>query len=91
MPTSTCPTSPPAAAAEQGGFAARIMSKYGWTKGTGLHAGGEGITTALRVQVERRRRRADADGGGFAEPGGRGAHHCAQGAAAAVLREWRRR
>jgi splicing factor 45 len=54
------------------GFAARIMSKYGWTKGSGLGAEGAGITTALRVQVEKRRRRADADGGGFAEPGGRG-------------------
>jgi splicing factor 45 len=54
------------------GFAARIMSKYGWTKGSGLGAEGDGITTALRVQVEKRRRKADADGGGFAEPGGRG-------------------
>ena len=62
----------PPAPPSRSGFAARIMSKYGWTKGSGLGAGGDGITTALRVQVERRRRRADAEGGGFAEPGGRG-------------------
>ncbi|KAL1842149.1 hypothetical protein VTJ49DRAFT_5922 [Mycothermus thermophilus] len=53
-------------------FAQRLMAKYGWTRGSGLGANGSGITTALRVQVERRTRRPDAEGGGFAEPGGRG-------------------
>lgn len=56
----------------QAGFAERLMSKYGWSRGTGLGADSDGITSALRVQVEKRRRRPDADGGGFAEPGGRG-------------------
>jgi len=56
----------------QAGFAQRLMAKYGWTKGSGLGAGETGMTTALRVQVEKRRRRPDAEGGGFAEPGGRG-------------------
>ena len=56
----------------QAGFAERLMSKYGWTRGSGLGTGEAGITSALRVQVEKRRRRPDAEGGGFAEPGGRG-------------------
>lgn len=48
------------------------MSKYGWRKGTGLGSDESGITSALSVQVEKRRRRADADGGGFADPSSRG-------------------
>lgn len=56
----------------QAGFAQRLMAKYGWTKGSGLGADEGGITSALRVQMERRRRRADAEGGGWAEPGGKG-------------------
>ena len=48
------------------------MSKYGWTKGSGLGADESGITKALSIQVEKRRRKADADGGGWAEPGGKG-------------------
>lgn len=56
----------------QAGFAQRLMSKYGWTAGSGLGASSSGILNPLQVKVEKRRRRPDAEGGGFAEPGGRG-------------------
>lgn len=56
----------------QKGFAQRLMAKYGWTKGSGLGASSSGITSALRVQVEKRKRRPDAEGGGFATPAGMG-------------------
>jgi splicing factor 45 len=62
----------PSALPSRKGFAARIMNKYGWSAGTGLGASESGITSALSVQVSKRRRRPDAEGGGFAEPGGRG-------------------
>ncbi|OAA33371.1 D111/G-patch protein [Moelleriella libera RCEF 2490] len=56
----------------QAGFAQRLMGKYGWTKGSGLGANESGIVNPLRVQMEKRRKKADADGGGWAEPGGKG-------------------
>lgn len=56
----------------QKGFAERLMTKYGWTKGTGLGASGTGIVNPLRVQVEKRKQKSDAEGGGFVGPGGKG-------------------
>lgn len=55
----------------QKGFAQRLMSKYGWTKGSALGATESGIATPLRVQVEKRKKRSDAEGGGWAEPAAR--------------------
>ena len=56
----------------QKGFAERLMSKYGWTKGSGLGASGAGIVNPLRVQVEKQKKKPDSEGGGFVGPGGRG-------------------
>lgn len=56
----------------QKGFAQRLMSKYGWTAGSGLGAESSGIINPLSVQVSKRRKKPDSEGGGFAEPGSRG-------------------
>ncbi|KAL8813375.1 MAG: hypothetical protein Q9223_000709 [Gallowayella weberi] len=56
----------------QKGFAERLMSKYGWTKGSGLGVSGSGIVNPLRVQVEKQKKKPDSEGGGFVGPGGKG-------------------
>ena len=56
----------------QKGFAERLMSKYGWSRGSGLGASGSGITAPLRVQVEKQKKKPDSEGGGFVGPGGMG-------------------
>jgi len=48
------------------------MSMYGWSKGSGLGANGTGIVNPLSVKVEKRKKKSDAEGGGFREPAGRG-------------------
>ncbi|KAI9657536.1 MAG: hypothetical protein M1831_004152 [Alyxoria varia] len=56
----------------QKGFAQRLLSKYGWSKGSGLGATGTGIATPLAVQVEKRKKKADAEGGGLVGSGSKG-------------------
>jgi splicing factor 45 len=46
----------------QKGFAQRMMQKYGWTKGSGLGAEGSGITTALKVKVEKSKKYTNEEG-----------------------------
>ncbi|KAK2062195.1 G-patch domain-containing protein [Colletotrichum caudatum] len=65
------PPAPRSSRPGQVGFAQRLMSKYGWTKGSGLGADESGIVNPLRVQVEKRKKRSDAEGGGWAEPANR--------------------
>lgn len=56
----------------QKGFAERLLSKYGWTKGSGLGATGSGIVKPLQVKVDKQKKRPDSEGGGFVTPAGRG-------------------
>ncbi|TKA79888.1 hypothetical protein B0A55_03658 [Friedmanniomyces simplex] len=57
----------------QKGFAERLLKKYGWEKGKGLGAqGNEGITTAVVAKAEKRKKFADAEGGGWAKPANMG-------------------
>ncbi|KAF2863974.1 hypothetical protein K470DRAFT_279825 [Piedraia hortae CBS 480.64] len=52
----------------QKGFAERLLKKYGWEKGQGLGAQGEGITTAIVAKAEKRKKLAGSEGGGYAAP-----------------------
>lgn len=56
----------------QKGFAQRILEKQGWQKGQGLGAKGQGITTAIVAQAQKRKKRPDAEGGGWAVPANMG-------------------
>jgi splicing factor 45 len=52
----------------QAGFAQRLLSKYGWTKGSGLGARGTGIINPLYTKADKRKKKSDAEGGGFTTP-----------------------
>ena len=52
----------------QTGFAERMMAKMGWTKGSGLGAEGSGMVAPLRVQMDKRKKKSDAEGGGYRAP-----------------------
>ena len=56
----------------QSGFAERLLSKYGWSKGQGLGAQGTGIINPLYAKADKRKKKSDAEGGGFATPAATG-------------------
>jgi splicing factor 45 len=44
------------------------MSKYGWSQGSGLGAQGTGIINPLYAKADKRKKKSDAEGGGFVTP-----------------------
>ncbi|KAK4224726.1 hypothetical protein QBC38DRAFT_484842 [Podospora fimiseda] len=71
VPDSSSSLQPPEKARGKA-YAQKLMSKYGWTAGKGLGASNSGITSALRVETIKRRKKPDSEGGGYADPKGLG-------------------
>ncbi|KAF2160396.1 hypothetical protein M409DRAFT_60086 [Zasmidium cellare ATCC 36951] len=63
---------PQSKAPGQAGFAQRVMERMGYEKGKGLGASGEGITSALSVKADKRKKKPDAQGGGYVAPAAMG-------------------
>ena len=62
------PDAPRSSRPGQAGFAERLLSKYGWTKGSGLGAQGTGIINPLYAKVDKRKKKPDSEGGGYVTP-----------------------
>lgn len=56
----------------QKGAAMRMMQKMGWVEGKGLGKDNTGITTILQHKAEKRKKKSDAEGGGWAAPAAMG-------------------
>lgn len=61
LSTDTAPDAPKSNRPGQVGFAERLMSKYGWSKGSGLGVDGSGIINPLAVKVEKRSKSIKSD------------------------------
>ncbi|KAJ5081969.1 hypothetical protein N7532_011012 [Penicillium argentinense] len=50
------------------GYAERLLTKYGWTKGSGLGPNLSGISAPLQIELEKRKKKAKPEGGKFFQP-----------------------